>query len=289
MRNLKTSKLTTNHKEDSLNRYLHDIAKYKLIGPEEEVILAGKIKAGDTDALTMLINANLRFVVFCTPRFLNKGVPMLDLINEGNMGLMRAAQLFDETRGFKFISYAVWWIRQSMEIAIKEQRRSVRVPLNKQLGMSGILKQIDKLQQKLERDPTLSEIAEALGKSEAQVAEFLQSGARICFLDDEIPGADHEHSCLMDFVQNPNGHIVEEWIEGGSRDIDVAQVLTVLTIREGEVIKKFFGILGNKACNMAEIGDEFGLTKERIRQIKKTAMEKLRIIPGHGYLTDYIQ
>lgn len=289
MRNLKAFKSATGHKEDSLNRYLRDIAKYKLIGSEEEVILARKIKAGDTAALTMLTNANLRFVVFCTQKFLNKGVPMLDLINEGNIGLMRAARLFDETRGFKFISYAVWWIKQSMEIAIKEQRKSVRVPLNKQLGMSGILKQIDKLQQKLERDPTLSEIAEAMGKSEAQVAEFLQSGARICFLDDEIPGGENEHSCLTDFIQNPDGHTVEEWIEEESRDIDVAQILTVLTAREGEVIKKYFGLLGNKACNMVEIGDEFGLTKERIRQIKKTAMEKLRVTPRYEYLTDYIQ
>lgn len=289
MRDLRISKSVTGHKEDSLNRYLRDISKYKLLGSEDEVMLAKKIKAGDTDALNTLTNANLRFVVFCTPKFLNKGVPMLDLINEGNIGLMRAAQLFDETKGFKFISYAVWWIRQSMEIAIKEQRRSVRVPLNKQLGMSGILKQIDKLQQKLEREPILSEIAESLGKSETQVAEFLQSGARICFLDDEIPEGDHKHLCLTDFVKNPNGHTVEEWIEEESRDIDVAQILTVLTTREGEVIKKYFGILGNKACNMEEIGDEFGLTKERIRQIKKTAMEKLRIIPNYGYLTDYIQ
>lgn len=289
MRNLKISKSITKRNEDSLNRYLYDIGKYKLIGAEEEVMLAKKIKAGDASALNMLTNANLRFVVSCAKNYVNRGLALSDLINEGNIGLIRAAQLFDETRGFKFISYAVWWIRQAMDIAIKEQVRSIRVPLNKQLGMSGVLRQIDKLEQKLEREPTLSEIAEAMGKSEAQVADFMQSNARTSFLDDYIPAGDHENSSLMDFIEDSSERAVDDWIEVESRNIDLVQMLSLLTSRERKVIVKIFGVLGNKTSNMTEIGDEFKLTKERIRQIKKAAMEKLKKTPKYGYLTDYIQ
>lgn len=289
MRNLKISKSITKRNEDSLNRYLYDIGKYKLIGAEEEVMLAKKIKAGDASALNMLTNANLRFVVSCAKNYVNRGLALSDLINEGNIGLIRAAQLFDETRGFKFISYAVWWIRQAIEIAIKEQVRSIRVPLNKQLGMTGVLRQIDKLEQKLEREPTLSEIAEAMGKSEAQVADFMQSNARTSFLDDYIPAGDHENSSLMDFIEDSSERAVDDWIEVESRNIDLVQMLSLLTSRERKVIVKIFGVLGNKTSNMTEIGDEFKLTKERIRQIKKAAMEKLKKTPKYGYLTDYIQ
>jgi len=289
MRNLKISKSITKRNEDSLNRYLYDIGKYKLIGAEEEVMLAKKIKAGDASALNMLTNANLRFVVSCAKNYVNRGLALSDLINEGNIGLIRAAQLFDETRGFKFISYAVWWIRQAMDIAIKEQVRSIRVPLNKQLGMTGVLRQIDKLEQKLEREPTLSEIAEAMGKSEAQVADFMQSNARTSFLDDYIPAGDHENSSLMDFIEDSSERAVDDWIEVESRNIDLVQMLSLLTSRERKVIVKIFGVLGNKTSNMTEIGDEFKLTKERIRQIKKAAMEKLKKTPKYGYLTDYIQ
>ncbi|WP_285056726.1 sigma-70 family RNA polymerase sigma factor [Pedobacter ginsengisoli] len=289
MRNLKISKSITKRNEDSLNRYLYDIGKYKLIGAEEEVMLAKKIKAGDASALNMLTNANLRFVVSCAKNYVNRGLALSDLINEGNIGLIRAAQLFDETRGFKFISYAVWWIRQAIEIAIKEQVRSIRVPLNKQLGMTGVLRQIDKLEQKLEREPTLSEIAEAMGKSEAQVADFMQSNARTSFLDDYIPAGNHENSSLMDFIEDSSEKAVDDWIEVESRNIDLVHILSLLTSRERKVIVKIFGVLGNKTSNMTEIGDEFKLTKERIRQIKKAAMEKLKKTPKYGYLTDYIQ
>jgi len=289
MRNLKISKSITNRNEDSLNRYLYDIGRYKLIEAEEEVMLAKKIKAGDASALNMLTTANLRFVVSCAKKYLDRGLALSDLINEGNIGLIRAAQLFDETRGFKFISYAVWWIRQAMEIAIKEQVRLIRVPLNKQLGMAGVLRQIDKLEQKLEREPTLSEIAEAMGKSESQVAEFMQSNARTSFLDDNIPAGDHENSSLMDFIEDSNERAVDNWIEVESRNIDLVQMLSLLSTRERKVIVKVFGVLGSKTSNMTEIGDEFKLTKERIRQIKKAAMEKLKKTPKYGYLTDYIQ
>jgi RNA polymerase primary sigma factor len=289
MRNLKISKLITNRNEDSLNRYLYDIGRYRLIGAEEEVILAKKIKAGDISALNTLTTANLRFVVSCAKKYLDRGLALPDLINEGNIGLIRAAQLFDETRGFKFISYAVWWIRQAMEIAIKEQVRSIRVPLNKQLGMAGVLRQIDKLEQKLEREPTLSEIAEAMGKSEAQVADFMQSNARTSFLDDNIPAGDHENSSLMDFIEDSSERAVDNWIEAESRDIDLVQILSLLTNRQRKVIVKAFGVFGNKTSNMTEIGNEFKLTKERIRQIKKAAMEQLQKTPKYGYLTDYIQ
>jgi RNA polymerase primary sigma factor len=289
MRNLKISKSITNRNEDSLNRYLHDIGKYKLIEPEEEIILARKIKAGDISALNTLTNANLRFVVSCAKKYLNRGLALSDLINEGNIGLIRAAQLFDETKGFKFISYAVWWIRQAMVIAIKEQVRSIRVPLNKQLGMAGVLRQIDKLEQKLEREPTLSEIAEAMGKSEAQVAGFIQSTARTSFLDDCIPGGDNESSSLIDFIEDINERAVDDWVEVESRGIDVAQMLTVLTDRERTVLMMFFGLCGCEMSSLAEIGEEFKLTRERIRQIKKAAMEKLKKLPKHGYFTDYIQ
>jgi RNA polymerase primary sigma factor len=237
----------------------------------------------------MLTNANLRFVVSCAKNYLNRGLALSDLINEGNIGLIRAAKLFDETRGFKFISYAVWWIRQAMDIAIKEQVRSIRVPLNKQLGMNGVLRQIDKLEQKLEREPTLSEIAEAMGKSEAQVADFMQSTARTSFLDDNLPGGDHERSSLMDFIEDTNERAVDDWIEVESRGIDLAQMMTVLTERERKVLVMFFGVSACKISSLTEIGDELKLTKERIRQIKKSAIEKLRRIPKHGYFTDYIQ
>jgi RNA polymerase primary sigma factor len=272
-----------------LNRYLYDIGRYRLIGAEEEVILAKKIKAGDISALNTLTTANLRFVVSCAKKYMDRGLALPDLINEGNIGLIRAAQLFDETRGFKFISYAVWWIRQAMEIAIKEQVRSIRVPLNKQLGMAGVLRQIDKLEQKLEREPTLSEIAEAMGKSEAQVADFMQSNARTSFLDDNIPAGDHENSSLMDFIEDSSERAVDNWIEAESRDIDLVQILSLLTNRQRKVIVKAFGVFGNKTSNMTEIGNEFKLTKERIRQIKKAAMEQLQKTPKYGYLTDYIQ
>ncbi|HMI01327.1 MAG TPA: RNA polymerase sigma factor RpoD/SigA [Pedobacter sp.] len=289
MHNLKISKSITNRNEDSLNRYLHDIGKYRLIGAEEEIMLAKKIKAGDASALNMLTNANLRFVVSCAKKYLNKGLALSDLINEGNIGLIRAAKLFDETRGFKFISYAVWWIRQAMDIAVKEQVRSIRVPLNKQLGMAGVLRQIDKLEQKLEREPTLSEIAEAMGKSEAQVADFMQSTARTSFLDDYIPDGDHERSSLMDFIEDTSERAVDDWIEVESRGIDLAQMMTVLTDRERKVLVMFFGVSDCKISGLAEIGAELKLTKERIRQIKKSAIEKLKKIPKHGYFTDYIQ
>jgi RNA polymerase primary sigma factor len=289
MHNLKISKSITNRNEDSLNRYLHDIGKYRLIGAEEEIILAKKIKAGDASALNMLTNANLRFVVSCAKKHMNRGLALSDLINEGNIGLIRAAQLFDETKGFKFISYAVWWIRQAMEIAIKEQVRSVRVPLNKQLGMAGVLRQIDKLEQTLEREPTLAEIAEAMGKSEDQVADFIQSTARTSFLDDYIPGGDHERSSLVDFIKDTNERSIDHWIEVESRGIDIAEMMTVLTEREKTVIIMFFGVSGCKMSGLSEIGEELKLTKERIRQIKKAAIEKLKKIPKHGYFTDYIQ
>jgi RNA polymerase primary sigma factor len=289
MHNLKISKSITNRNENSLNRYLYEIGKYRLIGAEEEIMLAKKIKAGDASALNMLTNANLRFVVSCAKKYMNKGLSLSDVINEGNIGLIRAAKLFDETRGFKFISYAVWWIRQAMDLAIKEQVRSIRIPINKQLGMAGVLRQIDKLEQKLEREPTLSEIAEAMGKSEAQVAEFIQSTARTSFLDDSIPGGDHERSALIDFIEDTNERAVDEWVEAESRGIDLAQMMTVLTDREKKVLMMFFGVSGYKISSMAEIGEELKLTKERIRQIKKSAIEKLKKIPKHGYFIDYIQ
>lgn len=288
MRDLKISKSITNRNEDSLNRYLCEIGQFKLIGTEDEIILARKIREGDRAAINMLVTVNLRFVVSCAKKYQNMGLGLSDLINEGNIGLIRAAQLFDETRGFKFISYAVWWIRQAMTNAIKEHVRVIRVPLNQQLGMTAILKEINKLEQRLERGPTLSEIADALDKSEAQVADFFRANTKTLFLEDQIPGGSSDEATLIDFLTD-NEKTIDHWIATEAINIDIARMLRVLKDSEVKVIIMSFGLFGHKELGLQDIADQFRLTKERVRQIRKSALFKLKALPKPGYFNDHVR
>ena len=287
MRQLKITKSITNRESQSLEKYLQEIGKVELISPEEEVRLARKIKQGDQFALDKLTKANLRFVVSVAKQYQNQGLSLPDLINEGNLGLIKAAQRFDETRGFKFISYAVWWIRQSILQSLAEQSRIVRLPLNKVGLTNRIQKAFSQLEQEYEREPSPEELATILELEVEEVSATLGIGARHISMD--TPLAEGEDNTLVDVMENPNADRAETNIEHTqSLKEEIDRSLRTLTERQKEVICYFFGIGVDHPMSLEDIGEKFNLTRERVRQIKDKAITKLRTNSRSKELRGYL-
>jgi RNA polymerase primary sigma factor len=274
MRQLKISKQITNRESQSLDKYLQEIGKVDLLTPDEEVILAQKIRDGDQLSLERLTKANLRFVVSVAKQYQNQGLSLGELINEGNLGLIKAAQRFDETRGFKFISYAVWWIRQSILQALAEQSRIVRLPLNRVGSLNKISKTFSDLEQKFEREPSPEELAEVLEISPNEVVDTLKISGRHISVD--APFVQGEENSLLDVLENDTEIRPDQELMNDSLRREVLRALNTLTTREAEVIMFYFGLDGNQAMTLEEIGDKFNLTRERVRQIKEKAIRRLR-------------
>jgi RNA polymerase primary sigma factor len=275
MRQLKISKSITNRESESLEKYLQEIGRVDLISAEEEVLLATRIKKGDQKAMDRLVRANLRFVVSVAKQYQNQGLTLSDLINEGNLGLIKAAQRFDETRGFKFISYAVWWIRQSIMQALAEQSRIVRLPLNK-VGLTGrINKAYTQLEQEFEREPTPEEIASILEISTDEVAATMGVSARHVSVDQPI--FDGEDGTLIDLLENKNAEKTDDQLlVTDSLNTEIERTLGSLTPRQKEVLVYFFGLGIDHPLSLEDIGERYNLTRERVRQIKDKAISRLR-------------
>ena len=263
-----------NRAEKSLEKYLGEIGEYSPLPSEQEIALAIKIKKDDKEALDALVRANLRFVVSVAKEYQNQGLPMEDLINEGNLGLIKAASRFDETRGFKFISYAVWWIRQSILQALAEQSRIVRLPLNRVGAINKIGKVLDNLGQEFERDPSLEELAEHMDMSSYELAETLKTSSRHLSLD--APFQQGEGNSLMDILQNDHLPSPDTDLMDESLRVEIEKVLHTLTGREAKIIKLYFGLDQDRPLTLEEIGEIFNLTRERVRQIKEKALRKLQ-------------
>lgn len=274
MRQLKIIKQVTNRESKSLDKYLQDIAKIELITAEEEVELTAKIRAGDNKALETLVSANLRFVVSVAKQYQNQGLKLIDLINEGNIGLVKAAQRFDETRGFKFISYAVWWIRQGILQALAEQARIVRLPLNKIGEINRINKVVARLEQDNQRIPTTAEIATALDMSISAVQDSMKNTPRHLSMD--APLKDGENSNLYDVYNSGELMNVEKKLIQESLHFEINRILESLSPREADTIKMFYGLAGQNPMTLEEIGEIFHLTRERVRQIKEKAIRRLK-------------
>lgn len=275
MRQLKITKSITNRESQSLEKYLQEIGRVVLITPEEEVQLAIRIKQGDQKALDRLVAANLRFVVSVAKQYQNQGLTLSDLINEGNLGLIRAAQRFDETRGFKFISYAVWWIRQSILQALAEQSRIVRLPLNKVGLTNKISRAFNQLEQEYEREPTPEELADVLEMETDEVAASLSISGKHVSMD--APVADGEDGALIDLMVNPNAEQANTRLDHHeSLQTEIHRSLSTLTERQKEVLCYFFGIGVDSPLSLEDIGHRFHLTRERVRQIKDKALAKLQ-------------
>ena len=274
MRQLKITKSITNRESASLEKYLSEIGKENMIDAEEEVRLARLIKEGDQNALDKLTRANLRFVVSVAKQYQNQGLGLPDLINEGNLGLIKAASRFDETRGFKFISYAVWWIRQSILQAIAEQSRIIRLPLNQVGSLSRIHKAFSTLEQKFEREPSFEELASITEIPIDKISEMMRVSGRPLSMD--APFVNGEESTLLDVIENSESPMADVGLISDSLKKEVERSLSTLSERESEVIKLFFGIGFSHGITLEEIGDQFGLTRERVRQIKEKAIRRLR-------------
>jgi RNA polymerase primary sigma factor len=274
MRQLKISKQITNRESQSLDKYLQEIGKVDLLTPDEEVTLAQKIREGDQLSLERLTKANLRFVVSVAKQYQNQGLSLGDLINEGNLGLIKAAQRFDETRGFKFISYAVWWIRQSILQALAEQSRIVRLPLNRVGSLNKISKKYSELEQQFEREPSPEELAEVLEITAKEVVDTMKISGRHVSVD--APFVQGEENSLLDVLENDMEDKPDSELMADSLRREVLRALSTLTQREAEVIMYYFGLNGEQAMTLEEIGEKFNLTRERVRQIKEKAIRRLR-------------
>ena len=285
MRQLKISKSITNRESESLEKYLQEIGREDLLTAEEEVELAQRIKKGDREALEKLTKANLRFVVSVAKQYQNQGLSLPDLINEGNLGLIKAAEKFDETRGFKFISYAVWWIRQSIHQAIAEQSRIVRLPQNQVGSVSKINRALNKFEQENERRPNVSEIAEKTDLSEDKVEVALKSNTRHVSVD--APFSDSDENSLLDVLVNDDAPMADRSLVIESLRDEIAAALNILNDREQNIIKSFYGI-GCQEMTLEEIGHATGLTRERVRQIKEKAIRKLRNSTSNKLLKTYL-
>jgi len=285
MRQLKITKSITNRESASLDKYLQEIGKEELISVEEEVELAQRIKKGDRDALEKLTRANLRFVVSVAKQYQNQGLSLPDLINEGNLGLIKAAEKFDETRGFKFISYAVWWIRQSILQALAEQSRIVRLPLNQVGSLNKINKAFSKFEQEFERKPSPEELAECLELPREKVADTLKVSGRHISMD--APFIEGEDNSLLDVLPNNDSPKADKTLLSESLVKEIERSLATLTERERDIIKLFFGI-GIQEMTLEEIGEQFGLTRERVRQIKEKAIRRLRHTSRSRLLKTYL-
>ena len=286
MRQLKISKQITNRESQSLDKYLQEIGKVDLLTPDEEVELAKRIKEGDQIALEKLTKANLRFVVSVAKQYQNQGLSLGDLINEGNLGLIKAAQRFDETRGFKFISYAVWWIRQSILQALAEQSRIVRLPLNRVGSLNKISKTFSELEQKFEREPSAEELADVLEVTTAEVVDTMKISGRHVSMD--APFIQGEENSLLDVLENDGEEKPDQGLMTDSLRREVQRALSTLTQRESDVIALYFGLNGKHTMTLEEIGEKFNLTRERVRQIKEKAIRRLRHTSRSKALKPYL-
>ncbi|MBQ0122741.1 MAG: sigma-70 family RNA polymerase sigma factor [Bacteroidales bacterium] len=285
MRQLKITKSITNRESASLDKYLQEIGREELITVEEEVELAQRIRKGDQEALEKLTRANLRFVVSVAKQYQNQGISLPDLINEGNLGLIKAAEKFDETRGFKFISYAVWWIRQSILQALAEQSRIVRLPLNQVGSLNKINKALSKFEQENERMPSPDELAEMLEIPREKIADTLRVSGRHVSVD--APFVDGEDNSLLDVLVNNDSPNADKGLVNESLNKEIERALSTLTERERDIVRYFFGI-GCQEMTLEEIGEKFGLTRERVRQIKEKAIRRLRHSARSKLLKGYL-
>lgn len=274
MRQLKIIKQVTNRETPSLDKYLHEIGRVELITAEEEVELARRIRQGDGGAIEKLVNANLRFVVSVAKQYQNQGLSLPDLINEGNLGLIKAAQRFDETRGFKFISYAVWWIRQSILQALAEQARIVRLPLNKIGSINKINKTLADLEQRFEREPTVLEVAQALELAPGEVKDAIRTSGRHVSMD--APIGQEEEGSMYDILLNSDAPSPDKGLVTDSLRKEIERALSTLSEREASIIRLYFGLNEKHPHTLEEISEEFDLTRERVRQIKEKAIKRLK-------------
>ncbi len=286
MRQLKITKQVTAREAPSLDKYLQEIGKVDLLTPDEEVVLAGKIREGDRDAFSRLVRANLRFVVSVAKQYQNQGMTLPDLINEGNLGLMKAAQRFDETRGFKFISYAVWWIRQSILQSLAEQSRIVRLPVNKIGSINKINKTLARLEQQYEREPSTLEIAEQLDMAPEEVKEAMRSNGRAVSMD--APINTEEDNNMYDVLENSNTISPDMCLINESLAYEIERALSTLSAREARVLKLYFGIGMKHPFTLEEIGEEISLTSERVRQIKEKAIRRIQLTTRCSILKSYL-
>lgn len=286
MRQLKITKQITNRESQSLDKYLTEIGKVDLITSEQEVELARRIREGDTLTLEKLAKANLRFVVSVAKQYQNSGMSLGDLINEGNVGLIKAASRFDETRGFKFISYAVWWIRQAIMQALAEQSRIVRLPLNRVSSVMKINRTISRLEQQFEREPTVEELSTAMDVSVEEIAGNMRMSSRHVSMD--APLVQGEDSSLMDVLSDKSASLPDADLMAESLRREVRLSLATLSQRESEVLAMYYGLEGQSALNLEEIGQKFDLTRERVRQIKEKATRRLRQCMRQKMLKAYL-
>jgi RNA polymerase primary sigma factor len=286
MRQLKITKQVTNRDTPSLDKYLQEIGKVDLISPEDEVILARRIKSGDAEALKKLVKANLRFVVSVAKQYQNQGMSLPDLINEGNLGLMKAAQRFDETRGFKFISYAVWWIRQAILQALAEQARIVRLPVNKIGSINRINRAFARLEQEYEREPSSQEIADMLEMFPEDVKESLKTNGRTVSMD--APLSSEEDNTMYDVLQSNDTPSPDKNLINESLAYEIERALSTLSSRESKVLKLYFGLGMKHPFTLEEIGEELNLTRERVRQIKEKALKRIQFTTRCRILKTYL-
>ena len=285
MRQLKITKSITNRESASLDKYLQEIGREELVSPEEEVELAQRIRKGDQVALEKLTRANLRFVVSVAKQYQNQGLSLPYLINEGNLGLIKAAEKFDETRGFKFISYAVWWIRQSILQALAEQSRIVRLPLNQVGSLNKINKALGRFEQENERQPSTEELSEMIDIPKDKIAETLKVSGRHVSVD--APFVEGEDNSLLDVLPNDDSPMADKGLTNESLSTEIDRALQILTVREREIIRSFFGI-GCQEMTLEEIGERLDLTRERVRQIKEKAIRKLKKPSASKLLKTYL-
>ena len=286
MRQLKITKQVTNRDTPSLDKYLQEIGRVDLISPDEEVVLARKIKSGDSESLRKLVKANLRFVVSVAKQYQNQGMSLPDLINEGNLGLMKAAQRFDETRGFKFISYAVWWIRQAILQSLAEQARIVRLPVNKIGSINRINRAFARLEQEFEREPSSQEIAEILEMVPEDVKEALKTNGRTVSMD--APLSSEEDNTMYDVIQSNDTPSPDKNLINESLAYEIERALGTLSTREAKVLKLYFGLGMKHPFTLEEIGEQMNLTRERVRQIKEKAIKRIQYTTRCKILKTYL-
>lgn len=286
MRQLKITKQITNRETQSLDKYLQEIGKVSLITSEEEVELAKRIAEGDNIALEKLTKANLRFVVSVAKQYQNYGLTLGDLINEGNVGLIKAAKKFDATRGFKFISYAVWWIRQAIMQSLAEQSRIVRLPLNRVSSLNKILKTFSTLEQTYQREPTTAELAESIGVNEEEIVLNQRNAGRHLSVD--APFQEGESNSLLELLHDADNAMPDAMLISDSLKHEIQRAFSRLTLREAEVMTHYYGLDGNPAMNLEELGERFNITRERVRQIKELATRRLRQSKRNGVLKSYL-
>ena len=286
MRQLKITKSITSRDSASLDKYLQEIGREQLLPVEEEVELSQRIRKGDRRALDKLVRANLRFVVSVAKQYQNQGLSLPDLINEGNVGLIKAAEKFDETRGFKFISYAVWWIRQTILQALAEQSRIVRLPLNQVSAVNKITKALTKFEQEYERKPSADELAELVNELPEKISDSLRASGRHVSVD--APFIEGEENSLLDVMTNPDSPMADKGLVSESLSTEIDRALGVLNEREKQIIERSFGINNQPEMTLEEIGETFGLTRERVRQIREKAIRKLRAGSRNSLLRSYL-